>query len=248
MLLPLVGGYLYIRGVTTLRYKIAREDGHRLYFRVAYHGVFLFITSLAILGVAYWQLHSCRWFVSVQDFLASVLRPLLKNPDQANGQLGFLLICLFSVFLGRVSPFSVNRVFAAKAEDALWDAASENELEEFLLDALAQAKSIAVTLTTGKVYVGFVLTTPEPRTERRVIALLPLMSGYREDDGRVIFTTYYDQFYGGDASGEDDFKLILPVDKMISLGYFDVAVYAKFSEANSSATTPRRVKIPARLK
>ncbi len=147
LLLPLVGGYLYIRGCNGLRYKAAREDGHRLYFRVAYHGIFLFVASLAVLGVAYWLLHGYPWFVQIEAFLAGTLGPLLKEPNQANGQLAFLLVCLFSVALGRLAPIAINAIFKHTTQEQLWAAAAENELEEFLLEALGEAKSISVTLT-----------------------------------------------------------------------------------------------------
>lgn len=231
LLLPLVGGYLFIKGSTFLKYKVAREDGHRLYFRVAYHGVCLFLASLAILGLLYLPVHEMAWFGAVESFLAAALQPLLKSPEQASGMLGFLVVCLFSVFLGRASPLLVNKIFRRTTEDALWEAAAENELEEFLLEALLQAKSVAITMTNHKVYVGLVLSTPEPRTERRMIALLPLMSGYREAEGKVNFTTFYDQIYAGrEDSDNGDFKLVLPIDKMMSLAFFDVTVYAAFSE------------------
>jgi len=35
LLLPLVGGYLYVVGYSATQYLIAREEGDRLYFRVA---------------------------------------------------------------------------------------------------------------------------------------------------------------------------------------------------------------------
>jgi hypothetical protein len=238
LLLPLIGGNLYVRGCTTLRYKAAREDGHRFYFRVAYHGVVLFAVSAVLLILIDWVLGRYLWYLDALNRAVRAFAPLLKEPKNSAGQAGFLAICLFAVFLGRLSPFLVNRLFKSRQEVALWEAASENELEEFLLDALARLKTIAITLTSGKVYVGYVLTTPEPRTDRRVIAMLPLMSGYREEDGgKVVFTTFYDQFYSGDPDEDsEDFKIILPTDKMMSLSFFNVDVYARFNEEEAAPT------------
>ena len=71
------------------------------------------------------------------------------------------------------------------------------------------------------------------------------MSGFREEEGKVTFTTFYDQFYRDEnVSDKDDFKLVLPIDKMTSLSFFDVAVYAKFNVANTSQGSYRRVKPP----
>lgn len=249
LLLPLIGGNLFVRGYTALRYKAAREDGHRLYFRVAYHGVVLFLVALALVVLLHLALAGWPWFVSVRDAAVGGIAPLLKEPKNAGAQAAFLLACVLSVFLGRFSPWLLNLAFKSRHEEALWEAAAEDELEQFLLEALALFKTIAVTLTSGKVYVGYVLTTPEPRTDRRVITLLPLMSGYRQDEGgKVVFTTFYDQFYREDADpgmDSEDFKLLLPIDKMSSLSFFDVAVYAAFNVGtpDEPEPPPRRVKV-----
>ena len=242
LLLPLIGGNLFVRGYNGIRYKAAREDGHRFYFRVAYHGVLLFVFSAVVVMLLDRLLSGQAWFIWIRDVFTDRIPGLLKEPGNAASHLGFLMACTLSVALGRLTPVLLNLALTVRNEQALWEAAAENELEEFLLDALAQVKSIAVTLTTGKVYVGNVLTTPEPRTERKVIALLPLMSGFRDDDGgKVVFTTFYDQFYpDGDVHASDDFRLILPVDKMASLSFFDVQVYARF---NAELQLPRKLSL-----
>lgn len=70
------------------------------------------------------------------------------------------------------------------------------------------------------------------------------MSGYRSDpDGRLNFTTYYVQIYGDSAVGAPDtrlppplqhlaprdFEIALPIDKVQSIGLFDLTAYAEFS-------------------
>jgi hypothetical protein len=228
LFLPLVGGYLFVVGYTALKYRVAREEGHRLYFRVAYHGVCLFLVSLVICGLLYALCKDLVWFGSLQASMVDAVRPLLKSPDHAGAQLGFIVICLGSIVLGRASPPILNRLFKGRINDALWTAAQESELEELLLEAMALLRTISITMSSSKVYVGLVLTTPEPKTERRVIALLPYMSGYRTETGKVNFTTYYDQFYTDPQEDADQFRLILPIDKMLSLSFFDVNVYADF--------------------
>ena len=48
LFLPLVGGYIFARTCNFTRYKVPREDGHRLYFRSGFWGVALFIAALAL--------------------------------------------------------------------------------------------------------------------------------------------------------------------------------------------------------
>lgn len=247
LLLPLVAGYLYVSTCNQLKYKQARDDGHRLYFRIAYNGLLLFLLAAA-LG---WGLVALT--ASIEEFqrpskgLVDVVAPLLKEPDKAPATIAFSLICAGSVVLGRALPYLDNLIFRERARRALLEAAEEDDLESLLLEAAVQFKSIAITTTTKKVYVGLVLQTPEPRTGRRMIALLPFMSGYRTDLGKVTFTTFYDQIYADRALERDDeesndFRLILPVDKVVSVSFFDTETYAKFNAA-SPAPAPRRLKV-----
>ena len=239
-LLPLVGGSLFAKECTFVKYVAAREDGHRLYFRVAYYGIMLFVLSLVLWSLVYGVLHRYEWFRATQQFLAAVLQPLLKDRSQADGQLGFVLVCLTSVPLGRCLPLAVNRLMKQTNEQALWAAVETNELEELLLEAMSYAKSISITLSSNKVYVGLVVGAFEPRTERRAIALQPLMSGYRNDRGKVTFTTFYDTQIAQAPNEADkgEFRLVLPVDKMLSISFFDVETYARFNAVDAPGDAP----------
>lgn len=233
-LLPLVGGSLFAKECTFVKHVSAREDGHRLYFRVAYDDILLFILSLVLLSLVYGVLHRYAWFQATQRFLAAVLQPLLKDRRQADGQLGFLLVCLASVPLGRCLPLAVNRLMKQTHEQALWAAVETNELEERLLEAMSDAKSISITLSSNQVDVGLVVGAFEPRIERRAIALQLLMSGYRDDRGKVTFTTFYDTQIARAQKEADkgEFRLVLPVDKMRSISFFDVETDARFNAAD----------------
>jgi hypothetical protein len=230
LLLPLIGGYHYVRLCTYVRYSVAREDGHRLYFRVAYYGVLLFLVSLILLSGLYAALQGFSWFQEAQRLIEAGLGPLFKDQNHAMAQIGFLLICLTSIPLGRWSPWVINGLFKKLSERALWEAAALNELEELLL-ALTTARSISITLSSNKVYVGFALSTFLPPTDRRFISVLPMMSGYRTEEGRVVFTTFYDkQIDSAPAEAKnDEFNLVLPIDKMLSISFFDIAIYARFN-------------------
>lgn len=241
--LPLIGGHQFIVGYTALKYKVAREDGHRLYFRVAYHGICLLVTSLVIFAGFYLALAQCNWFPDFEAVLIRLAKPLLKSQENVPAQVGFFIVCLGSVALGRIGPMILNKLNKGRIDQALWKAAEENELEELLLESLGLLRTVSITLSSNKVYVGLILTTPEPKTERRVIALLPYMSGYRTETGKVIFTTYYDQFYNKDTPETDaeKFRLVLPVDKMLSVSFFDVDTYAHFNAEPTPRLGTRRV-------
>jgi hypothetical protein len=243
LLLPLIAGYLYIRDSTVLRYKAAREDGHRLYFRIAFYGTVLFCVSLAMMSLGYVLVRHYEWFERCWALLLAGVKPLMKVQDQAAGQLALFLICLFSVALGWASPRIINRLMKRTIERALFDAVADNDLEKLLVEALHGVKTISVTLSSNKIYVGAVLTTPEPRSDRRSIAMLPYMSGYRRDDGKVMFTTFYDQVYATAEEGnKDEFRLVVPLEKIVTVSFFDVAVYARFNALTPEHSAVRRLR------
>lgn len=244
--LPLVAGYLYVSGCDQLRYRQVREDGHRLYFRIAYFGLLLFIVSALVLGTAYWLLGARPWIQEAWDQTVIYVRPLLKEPDKAPAQLAFFLICVATVGLGRCLPRLENWLLKRWKFKFLLVAAEQDDLELFLLEAAFEYKSISVTTSSSKVYVGLVLQTGEPNTSRRVITLLPYMSGYRTETGKVIFTTFYDEVYAqreeddAEFAPAEDFRLVLPIDKMVSVSFFDLKVYETFN-STVPPSKPRRL-------
>lgn len=248
LLLPLIAGYLYLSGAKRQKYKYSREDGHRLYFRVAFYGVCFFLTAAIVAGLTNWWLSRYCWYISAQTFAIETARPLLKDPEKAAGQLAFIVVCMVTIGFGPLAAFVSNRVFSGKTRDALLEAAADSDLEQLLLLAHIEEKPISVTMASHKVYVGFVLHTPEPRADRRVLALLPYMSGYRKETGKVEFTTFYDQIYKERAKERDDdesndFRLVLPIDKMLSISFFDVATYAAFNAIGAKDKTARRLNV-----
>jgi hypothetical protein len=251
LLLPLIAGYLYVSACDQLKFKQSRDEGHRLYFRIAYFGLLCFLLSAILIGLADFFFGKNEVFADIKLASIALARPLLKTPESAAAQVGFVAACIGAVMMGRFLPHADNFFFKSKAEQAALDAAQQDDLEMLLLEAAVQYKSISVTTSSNKVYVGLVLQTGEPKTNRRVIALLPLMSGYRGETGKVTFTTFYDEIYQERAESRDDeetndFRLILPMDKIASVSFFDVNVYASFNEKGKPPPR-RRVKVPSRL-
>ena len=74
VVLPLVGGYIFASRWIVTKYVVDREDGHRLYFRAAFYGVFLFAVALLI------RLILQSWFDSypqIESVLSGELRGTL---------------------------------------------------------------------------------------------------------------------------------------------------------------------------
>lgn len=128
-----------------------------------------------------------------------------------------------------------------------WDAASAvraavrnhgGDLRIFLHTAAEDAVPVALTMSTRKVYVGFVMGPPSLR-EPSYVTLLPTISGYRDEATReVAFTTVYESVYedllkraesGEDLSTQvDEFQIVLPFDEIVSANRYDNEIYLRY--------------------
>ncbi len=167
-----------------------------------------------------------------------------EGAEAGEGQINFAIICLLSIPIGRFSPLLLNKIMSKKSADALLEAAAKDEMEGLLVDAIKGGKMISVTMSSGKVYAGQPIGTAEPRSTRKAIAMLPLVSGYREDNGKLIFTTHYDQIFK-DAADAGDYRLVLPSDKIVSAAFFDAEVYERFNKIEPEEKRPGLVESPA---
>jgi hypothetical protein len=237
LLLPLVGGFFFVNHCFLTRYSSARDEGHRLYFRAAFAGAFLLVFSLLSLLLARELLGDWLWFIRTEQSAIKLLGPLMKDQAQAKAHLGLAVACILAMLLGPGLAGLINFGFGNwYRERFLWSAVLKDEGETFLLDAVSLERTIMVSLSSGKIYVGYVLSTLDPTIDRKWLTLLPFMSGHRREDGTVHFTTSYDQVYQGmEADFQDDFHLVLPLDKVTSMSFFDPDAYKRFSLPNEVA-------------
>lgn len=232
LILPLVGGYIFAYRWNACRFHGAREEGHRLYFRAAFYGASLLLAALFLRTAALGYFDSYDgWEANVRAHIAG----FLKKEAGTDAPL-FALLCSYAFAIGSFAWLPLNFLLGKN----LWLKAAveeEGELEQLLHRAVARGRPILLTMDNRKVYVGLVRRTPEPRQSvSRTIWLLPLISGYRDEKGKVRFTTYYDQIYAtiNDVGPTDltaeDFELVLPADSVQSAHLFDPSTYARFQK------------------
>jgi hypothetical protein len=238
LLLALVGGYIFASTWNFTKFKVLNQEGYRLYFRAAFYGVFLFIVAfeIRVFLSAYWSGWAALESLgraSVSEFTSDKTKPFPFD----------LAICsILAMFLA--APLAMILNFGFWKKKWALDAIGQNDVERILQTAATTRQAISVTLDDRKVYVGFVLSTLEPVVERKTLVILPLMSGYRTDRGKIEFTTYYDWLYEEDdlkqpatrlgSTGNDhkllDFEIVLPLERLHSINLFDLDIYKKFQE------------------
>ena len=249
LLLPLLGGYYFSKRSIVTRYKTPRESGHHLYFKSAIIGVWLFIIIGLLHCIIYFSLPT--YFNLFQTFIIKT-KTLFDDRSIISHIFWVAILCfLGSFFLWR--PFNLFAAKYAECDDLskkdslgtssdiphyLRKAISDDDIAYVLTSAAIRKMAVLATTDSGKVYVGYVTNTPDPSVERKSFTLLPVMSGFRNEEHKICFNTDYD-FVHSDMKDEtisdlphlvkDDFIVTLPIDKISSLRFFDFAAYEKFS-------------------
>lgn len=244
LLLALVGGYIFSNTCNAIRYRAVREEGHRLYFRAAFYGVFLFFAALLL---RLWLIAEITSYREWEQSVRVVVQPVLK--DNSGDSWIIVVVSVLALILGSTLAVPLNRIFFWKSKWLL-DVVKEDEFESLLHRALARAKPVALTMENAKVYVGFVFEVFfDPQITRKNLSILPIMSGYRAENGKVSFTTFYEETMKSVGVGSggrtdlslDDFKIVLPVNKVQSANLFDIETYNHFQKLQPSASAEDRV-------
>jgi hypothetical protein len=211
LLLPLLGGFIFISHWWRSRYFVLRFDGHRLIFYSAAAGAFfLTVSTFAILSFASLFPELEQWWQALKPF-----------PHLAKTFLSFLL--------GALLWWPLNRFFHDKQREIDRVIGEKDDpLEVMLRMALGRGRLVMFSVKNGKVYVGLVVSLQDPSRTMQFIKIVPLMSGYRDKDTKVVqFTTFYPQT---DEMGRPlrAFEVVLPASELQSVNLFDETVHAKY--------------------
>jgi hypothetical protein len=243
-LLSLLGGYYLFYFWRLTGFETRRSEGHHLYFRAAAGGVLIFLIAFLIrlVLVAYWD-----GFEGFDTALVEYIRPVLKADSPAGTALDvanaeqtrraqWVVTAGYSLLLGVLAAWVLN-IFTSTIKI---QRASLGPLDRLLFDAQLVDLPVNLTLKSGKTYIGLVQSTPDPVSETPAVTLLPMLSGHRDERGRLAVTTDYQTLYQTLNSGratqlglpEDwfsHFKLVIPAESILTASLFDTVVYAEFN-------------------
>lgn len=233
-LLSLLGGYAFASLWCFTSYETRRSDGHHLYFRAAFYGAVFFVAAfmLRILALVYWSAYA-EW-----DRAATALvNPALKDTHDP-GQNSIVVVAAYSLLVGPLFAALLNVVTPKR-----WSLLrSVNALDALLLRAQYAEMPVSITLDNGKVYIGLVRRISEPNHRPLAVVLFPMLSGHRDDDGRLKLTTNYRRIYdaldknpdlrkhhGLPKVWEPNFEVVLRADQIVSANMFSPTVYSEFN-------------------
>jgi hypothetical protein len=189
--------------------------------------------------------------------MPGVPAPVAPAPDilAPNALVDIAFACVWALLLGACTPFYNALVFVADRIAYLILGRPKQRLsflermnirsiadqfERLLAMSVWHKSLIQVTLTNQKVYAGSVTRSVDPRSQEKYIRLLPFMSGFRSNsDGEVTYNTFYADLLERKVPAEvAGYKVIVPMDKVVTASGFDLKAYAAFSEARGKQPPP----------
>jgi hypothetical protein len=108
---------------------------------------------------------------------------------------------------------------------------------------------VSVTLSCKKVYIGYVLSTPNLSPQEQFVGILPVVSGYRDKDTQdLTITTNYGPAISSGVTPPEDFEVTIPLASIEIASLFDPRAYPLFrGEADlpeRSAKAPNHHEFP----
>lgn len=175
LLLPLIGGFVFIHWWYYTQYKALRLDKERLILYASLAGAGLLTLAFILKALIPPFIPCVKWFPCIATI-----------PFDYIGESSLALL------LGIVLPQFLNLFLRLDEEAAKYIREEGDPFEQLINRALESAKPVMLTLKGGKVYVGFVTSSFVPVREQKTVIIVPLRSGYREETKqRVILTTDY---------------------------------------------------------
>lgn len=239
LLLPLLGGYIFITQWNRTRFSVMRIDGHRLLFQAAIAGAIFLLSAVFISTVC----HQLKW----GSFIEAEWHASIPFDHSGKAAIAFLLGAILWIPLNYFTDKETGIARAIQKQ--------ENPLELMLQKALAETHLILLTVKNSKVYVGFVSDSFNPALPNQYVKLLLTTSGYRDGDTKkVTFTNDYTSVLDQLANSEEEidplvaegFEIVIPIAEIQSVSFFAPDIYRQYfnvvAENQEATTTPPQLE------
>lgn len=251
----LISGFYVCNHNLYYYYKIHRYEGQYLYLKSALLGFgCLVIASLVTLLLNRFMPASMFCVnIDVVSRLETLLSSAVSMKENEAKQLAWISIIAVSTQIVaylwvKLSDLHI-RIKESDVEKSkimlMSTILSDSPLDLLLLNSYVYENPIMLTLSDQKVYVGVVSSLGEPNESEGLdqeIAIIPIMSGYRDDDNlKVIFNTDY-KIVGKDISLAIRQSLISTATK------FEFDVYQEFQKSQPKEDKSKKLSIPANSK
>jgi hypothetical protein len=227
LLLPLVAGYYIFTKSYLFKFRQQRLDQQRLIFES--------IILAVIASIITYLLRLFYESITSVEFQQLIYKAIPIKSTYAGTSLCVLLLSIGFTEISNLFLDEKKRV--TKAIKSIG-----NEFELLLESSFTENKLLSFTLDNGKIYIAWVKELPIPSVSKYV-RIIPIISGYRDDQKNVVFTTHYLSVYaeyiqeGRVKSIEElDTDLILNSDNIVTVSFFDIDMYAVFNTVGKVGT------------
>jgi len=216
LLLPLIGGFLFVHVTYYFRFAAQRMDGYRLLFHAAIAGV-----GLSMAG---------RLAELLID--STPLGPPLERYWDIFSPFPYSTASAISLLLGPTFALAVNLFIGKEKAKDLEIRARGNSLLKLLHQAEQEERLISLTLDSRKWYVGWVAESPNLDPLEQYFKLLPFISGYRDKDSLETRPTVdYEAVLADSGLDRNEFVVTLPLKDVKIAGFFNDEVYDEYFSA-----------------
>lgn len=225
LLLPLLGGYIFLSVFYYTKFQHSRIETQRLIFHSVIIGLFLMFFA------SYFDNYILKkYFLNFREYLGSLVPIEIVNLNFL--VLTFLASPIIATTLNIIIPtnimmWKVIHKWGDEFEKLYYLSINEKDFSK---------KLVMLTMDNGKVYIGYILRLTKPLLSQQ-IELIPIISGYRtEDTKKVVLTTPYIKVMIELIENEDfdiideEMIIVLPKEKIISASRFYPKVYQRFQE------------------
>ena len=215
LLVPALAGYLFLNSFNGTRYSLPRETGYHVVFQSAIAGALLFLLVRLVVVLAN----------TVAPAIAESWKIIVPLDYSGTAAGTFVLAALLPLILNRLP--GLDRFYAQqRAAEAAGD-----QISLIIDQAMLFGRFVELSLASGKSYVGSPIQGTFGHRDGGDVALIPIASGYRDNDSRdLVMTTNYapaieDQLFD---LALDDLKVAFPMCDIVSARLFDQKLYASF--------------------
>ncbi|MBV9082784.1 MAG: hypothetical protein JOZ62_08925 [Acidobacteriaceae bacterium] len=213
LLLPLLGGFLFLHLTYYFRFVAQRLDGYRLLLYSAIAGTLLGILGrIVVMAFADTKLANwaAQWWIPFAPFQ-------------------FSETSAWALALGPFSALVVNRFIDADRAKDIEVKRHGNSIMKLLHRAERDDLPVSLTLSSLKWYVGFVAESPNLSPEEKYFRILPIMSGYRDRTTlETLRRTSYEKVLADPTVNHSDLVITLPLDDVKIASLFDDSVYDEY--------------------
>ena len=223
LLIPAIGGYWFLTHWNYTRYRAARDSGYHVLFSSAFAGLVLFVLAYGmVLLLKHWL-------------------PQLVAQWDSHIPIPYSAPAVLSVLLGFLLPIPLNWIYGTERAAQKAAVISGDLVELLIAESIADQKLVELSLKSGKSYIGLALESGIERQQVEPdVALIPLLSGYRNQETReLVITTDYslviEQALESWGLNYEDFRIVIPMSQIVSARLFFPKVYDLFQEGTEGA-------------